>query len=111
MPEAFVLQNQIVNAEAMSVLEAAEALGVSVVASASILQVAWPEGFPRRYANRWARWHRRTDRHTVLCDRRLGITTALVGMEAIANMSMRTCNSRALSPCCRKISYGCSRRE
>ncbi len=47
MPESFVAQNQIVSDEAMSVLEAAEILGMSVVASASILQGRVATGFCR----------------------------------------------------------------
>ena len=80
MPEAFVLQNQIVNGEAMSVLEAAEALGVSVVASASILQGRVARGVPE--AVREPLGSLATDAQTAIQFVRStpGITTALVGM-------------------------------
>ena len=80
MPEAFVLQNQTVNGEAMSVLEAAEALGVSVVASASLLQGRVARGVPE--AVREPLGSLATDAQTAIQFVRStpGITTALVGM-------------------------------
>jgi predicted aldo/keto reductase-like oxidoreductase len=80
MPEAFVLQNQVVNDEAMSVLEAAEALGVSVMASASILQGRFAQGVPE--ALREPLGSLATDAQTAIQFVRSapGITTALVGM-------------------------------
>ena len=80
MPEAFVLQNQIVNGETLSVLEAAEALGVSVVASASILQGRVARGIPE--AVREPLGSLATDAQTAIQFVRStpGITTALVGM-------------------------------
>jgi aryl-alcohol dehydrogenase-like predicted oxidoreductase len=80
MPEAFVLENQIVNGEAMSILKAAEALGVSVVASASILQGRVAKGVPE--AVREPLGSLATDAQTAIQFVRStpGITTALVGM-------------------------------
>jgi aryl-alcohol dehydrogenase-like predicted oxidoreductase len=80
MPEAFVLQNQIVNGESMSVLEAAEALGISVVASASILQGRVAQGLPE--AVREPLGSLATDAQTGIQFVRStpGITTALIGM-------------------------------
>lgn len=80
MPEGFVLQNQIVNNEAMSVLKAAAALGVSVVASASLLQGRVARGVPP--AVREPLGSLATDAQTAIQFVRStpGITTALVGM-------------------------------
>jgi aryl-alcohol dehydrogenase-like predicted oxidoreductase len=80
MPEAFVLENQIVKGEAMSVLQAAEALGVSVVASASILQGRVAKAVPE--AVREPLGSLATDAQTAIQFVRStpGITTALVGM-------------------------------
>jgi len=80
MPESFVAQNQIVSDEAMSVLEAAEILGMSVVASASILQGRVATGLPE--AVREPLGSLATDAQTgiqFVCSTP-GITTALVGM-------------------------------
>ena len=79
MPEALLLQNQTVEGEAMSVLEAAEALGVSVVASASILQGRVARGIPE--AVREPLGSLATDAQTAIQFVRSapGITTALVG--------------------------------
>ena len=80
MPESFVVQNQIVRGEAMSVLEAAELLGISVVASASILQGRVAAGLPE--AVREPLGSLATDAQTGIQFVRStpGITTALVGM-------------------------------
>jgi len=82
MPEAFVLQNQSINGEAMSLLEAAEALGISVVASASILQGRVAQGVPE--AVREPLGSLATDAQTAIQFVRStpGITTALVGMSS-----------------------------
>jgi aryl-alcohol dehydrogenase-like predicted oxidoreductase len=80
MPESFLLQNQVVNGESLSVLEAAELLGISVVASASILQGRVAAGLPE--AVREPLGSLATDAQTGIQFVRStpGITTALVGM-------------------------------
>lgn len=80
MPEAFLLLNQSVNGESMSVLEAAESLGVSVVASASLLQGRVAQGVPE--VLREPLGSLATDAQTAIQFVRStpGITTALVGM-------------------------------
>jgi len=80
MPEALQLENQTVNGRPVSLLEAAEALGVTVVASASILQGRVAEGLPddiREPLGSLA-----TDAQTGIQFVRStpGVTTALVGM-------------------------------
>jgi aryl-alcohol dehydrogenase-like predicted oxidoreductase len=80
MPEALVLDNHTVNGERMSVLEAASALGVTVVASASILQGKVARNLPERV--REPLGSLATDAQTAIQFVRStpGITTALTGM-------------------------------
>jgi aryl-alcohol dehydrogenase-like predicted oxidoreductase len=80
MPEAFVLLNQFLEGEQVSLLEAAEALGISVVASASILQGRVARGLPETI--REPLGSLATDAQTGIQFVRStpGITTALVGM-------------------------------
>jgi len=80
MPEALALANQTVNGEQMSVLEAASALGVTVVASASILQGKVARNLPERI--REPLGSLATDAQTAIQFVRStpGITTALTGM-------------------------------
>ncbi|HWT03505.1 MAG TPA: aldo/keto reductase [Pyrinomonadaceae bacterium] len=80
MPEALVAANQTVEGEEMSVLEAASALGVTVVASASILQGKVARGLPDHI--REPLGSLATDAQTAIQFVRStpGVTTALVGM-------------------------------
>ncbi|HEY0377323.1 MAG TPA: aldo/keto reductase [Pyrinomonadaceae bacterium] len=80
MPEALVMANQTVEGEEMSVLEAASALGVTVVASASILQGKVARGLPEHI--REPLGSLATDAQTAIQFVRStpGVTTALVGM-------------------------------
>ena len=80
MPEALVADNQTVNGEQTSVLEAAGALGVTVVASASILQGKVARGLPEHIREPLGALA--TDAQTAIQFVRStpGITTALVGM-------------------------------
>jgi len=80
MPEAFNLRNQIVEDKQLTILEAAAALGVSVVASASILQGRVTRGLPEDL--RQTLGSLATDAMTAIQFVRStpGITTALVGM-------------------------------
>lgn len=80
MPEALVSDNQSVNGEHMSVLEAASALGVTVVASASILQGKVAHNLPEHI--REPLGSLATDAQTAIQFVRStpGITTALTGM-------------------------------
>jgi aryl-alcohol dehydrogenase-like predicted oxidoreductase len=80
MPEALVLTNHTVNGEHVSVLEAASAMGVTVVASASILQGKVARNLPERV--REPLGSLATDAQTAIQFVRStpGITTALTGM-------------------------------
>ncbi|MEO8436645.1 MAG: aldo/keto reductase [Pyrinomonadaceae bacterium] len=86
MPEALLLQNQELHGNHVSVLEAAEALGVTVMASASILQGRVASGLPERI--REPLGSLATDAQTGIQFVRSapGITTALVGMSQRAHV-------------------------
>ncbi len=86
MPEALFFQNQELDEEYMSVLQAADRLGVTVVASGSIMQGQVARGLPE-----WIRdslGSLGTDAQTGIQFARSapGITTALVGMSHVAHV-------------------------
>lgn len=82
MPEALVEDNQILEGEHVSLLEAASALGVTVVASASILQGKVAHDLPERI--REPLGSLATDAQTAIQFVRStpGVTTALIGMSS-----------------------------
>jgi aryl-alcohol dehydrogenase-like predicted oxidoreductase len=82
MPEALTLSNQTVGGEQLSVLEAAAALGVTVISSASIFQGRVAQGLPDQI--REALGSLPSDAQTAIQFVRsaLGVTTALVGMSS-----------------------------
>jgi len=86
MPEALFFQNQKLGEEYVSILEAAGAAGVSVMASASILQGQISRGLPE--AIREPLGALATDAQTGIQFVRSapGITTALVGMSNVAHV-------------------------
>lgn len=86
MPEALLLQNQELHGSYVSVLEAAEARGVTVMASASILQGRVASGLPEKI--REPLGSLATDAQTGIQFVRSapGITTALVGMSQRAHV-------------------------
>jgi aryl-alcohol dehydrogenase-like predicted oxidoreductase len=86
MPEALFFQNQKLGDEYVSVLEAAGALGVTVVASASILQGQISRGLPEGIREPLGALA--TDAQTGIQFVRSapGITTALVGMSSVAHV-------------------------
>jgi len=86
MPEALTLLNQDVENEPLTVLEAADRLGVTVVASASILQGRVARQLPEDVRN--ALGSLPTDARTAIQFVRStpGITTALVGMSHIEHV-------------------------
>jgi len=69
MPEAVDVANETIDGEAMSVVEAAKRLGVTVVASASLLQGRIPPADAIQFA-----------------DETPGITTALIGMSKVEHV-------------------------
>ena len=86
MPEALFFQNQKVGDEYVSVLEAAEAFGVTAIASGSILQGQAARGLPE--AIRDPLGSLATDAQTGIQFVRSapGITTALVGMSRVEHV-------------------------
>ena len=86
MPEALSLANETIDGEPVSVLEAAERLGVTVVASASMLQGRVARDLPE--AVRQPLGSLATDAQTAVQFVRStpGITTALVGMSQVEHV-------------------------
>ena len=86
MPEALFFENQNLGDEYVSVLQAAEALNVNVVASASILQGQVARGLPESV--RESLGALATDAQTGIQFVRSapGITTALVGMSSLSHV-------------------------
>ena len=86
MPEAYLVPNQSANGKALSTLQAAEDLGVSVMVSASILQGKLAHGVPIYI--RETLGSLTTDAQTSLQFVRStpGVTTALVGMSSEAHV-------------------------
>ena len=80
MPEAFSFRNQMVAVELMTVLEAAERLGLSVVISASLLQSRLAE-LPQALAERIPGLKSSAQRAVQFVRSTPGVTTALVGMK------------------------------
>ena len=80
MPEALVAENQPYRGAQVSLLEAAKALGVTVVASASIMQGKVARDLPERIREPLGSLS--TDAQTAIQFTRStpGVTTALVGM-------------------------------
>lgn len=86
MPEALTLANENIDGEQMAVLEAAAGLGVTVIASASMLQGRVARGLPDEV--RQTLGSLPTDAQTAIQFVRSapGITTALVGMSNVAHV-------------------------
>jgi aryl-alcohol dehydrogenase-like predicted oxidoreductase len=86
MPEALTLANETLNGEQVSVLEAASHLGVTAVASASILQGRVARGLPDPV--REALGSLKSDAQTAVQFVRSapGITTALIGMSHVEHV-------------------------
>lgn len=86
MPEALVSSNQTYQGEQVSLLEAAQALGLTVVASASIMQGKVARDLPERIREPLGSLS--TDAQTAIQFTRStpGVTTALVGMSRRAHV-------------------------
>jgi aryl-alcohol dehydrogenase-like predicted oxidoreductase len=100
MPEALTLSNQAVEGEQMNTLEAATALGVTVMASASIFQGRVAQGLPKDL--RESLGSLATDAQTAVQFVRStpGICTALVGMSSIDHVeeNLQLVNVEPLAP-------------
>lgn len=86
MPEAFTLPNETIEGRAVTVTEAAQRLGVTVIASGSMLQGRVARGLPDQV--RHALGSLSTDAQTAIQFVRSapGITTALVGMSRVEHV-------------------------
>jgi len=86
MPEALAFQNQMVDGQYLSTLDAAEALGINVVASGSLLQGQMARGLPE--AIRELLGSLATDAQTGIQFVRStpGVTTALIGMSQVSHV-------------------------
>ncbi|HEY5885790.1 MAG TPA: aldo/keto reductase [Pyrinomonadaceae bacterium] len=86
MPEALTFDNQTIDGEPISFLEAAERLGITVVSSASIFQGRVAHGLPETVREPMGRLA--TDAQTAIQFVRSapGVTTALVGMSRSAHV-------------------------
>jgi aryl-alcohol dehydrogenase-like predicted oxidoreductase len=82
MPEAFTLRNQEVNGEVFSTLEAAAALGVTVMTSASILQGRMAHGLPPGLREPLGSLATDAQMAIQFVRSAPGITTALIGMSS-----------------------------
>lgn len=80
MPEAYAFKNQTVRGEPLSVLEAAQRLGLSVVVSASLLQSRLAE-LPGSLSSRICGLSTSAQRAVQFARSGPGVTTALVGMK------------------------------
>jgi aryl-alcohol dehydrogenase-like predicted oxidoreductase len=86
MTEALTLGNQTVNGQAMSLLEAADALGVTVMASASMLQAKLATGLPEMIAETFPGLQTDAQRAIQFTRSAPGMTTALIGMSQVAHV-------------------------
>jgi predicted aldo/keto reductase-like oxidoreductase len=86
MPEALTLVNQSVDGQSLTLLEAAELLGITVISSASIFQGRVARGLPADLRETLGSLS--TDAQTAIQFVRSapGITTALVGMSSRAHV-------------------------
>lgn len=86
MPEALFFQNQKLREEYVSVLEAAGALGVNVIASGSILQGQVARGLPEAIRDSLGSLATDAQAGIQFVRSAPGITTALVGMSSVAHV-------------------------
>jgi aryl-alcohol dehydrogenase-like predicted oxidoreductase len=100
MPEALTLSNQAVEGEQVTTLEAAAALGVTVMSSASIFQGRVAQGLPKDL--RESLGSLATDAQTAIQFVRStpGICTALVGMSSVEHVeeNLQLVNVEPLAP-------------
>jgi predicted aldo/keto reductase-like oxidoreductase len=100
MPEALTLSNQIVDGQQVSTLDAAAALGVTVISSASIFQGRVAQGLPKDL--RESLGSLATDAQTAIQFVRSapGVCTALVGMSRIEHVeeNLKLINVSPLKP-------------
>ncbi|MEW6736126.1 MAG: aldo/keto reductase [Acidobacteriota bacterium] len=80
MPEAFTLENQRINDSTLSTVEASHQLGITVMASASIMQTRLAHNLPAEIRSHLSGLHTDAQRSIQFVRSTPGIATALVGM-------------------------------
>src|ERR1041385_3232764 len=86
MTEALTSQNQIVQKEHLSTLEAAQSLGITVMCSASIYQGQLAKNLPDVVGEVFTGLNTDAQRALQFVRSTPGVTTALVGMKQIAHV-------------------------
>ena len=86
MPEAFATTNQIVDGQPMSILEACRQLGVTVVASAAMLQNKLSQGLPSIVSENLTGLRTDAQRAIQFVRSTPGIAVGLVGMSRVAHV-------------------------
>lgn len=86
MPEALTSANQVVDGETLSLLMAADRLGITVMCSASILQAKLTQGLPPFVAEALIGLNTDAQRAIQFVRSTPGVTTALVGMSRRAHV-------------------------
>ncbi len=86
MTEALTLANQPLNGQPMSMLEAAQELGITVMASASMLQARLAQGLPEIVRKAFPAFQTDAQRAIQFTRSAPGITTALIGMSQVSHV-------------------------
>jgi aryl-alcohol dehydrogenase-like predicted oxidoreductase len=86
MPEAFAVSNQVVDGQPTTILEACRQLGISVVASASVLQSKLSSGLPSVISEQISGLRTDAQRAIQFVRSTPGIATGLVGMSRLAHV-------------------------
>lgn len=86
MTEALTRRNQRIDGEAMCLLEAAQRLGITVMASASMMQGQLSHRLPAHLSEVFAGLHTDAQRAIQFVRSTAGVTTALVGMKTVAHV-------------------------
>ncbi|MFQ5694101.1 MAG: aldo/keto reductase, partial [Nitrospinota bacterium] len=94
MPEAFALTNQPVDGETVSLLAAAERFGISVMASASILQGRAARDLPPVLSAAFPGLETDAQRAIQFVRSTPGMTVALVGMKQAAHVEENLATAR-----------------
>ncbi len=94
MPEAFTRRNQRLDGEMVSLFAAAERLGVTVMASASLLQGRLTHGLPRVLSEAFSGLASDAQRALQFARSAPGLTTALVGMKQARHVEENLATAR-----------------
>jgi predicted aldo/keto reductase-like oxidoreductase len=90
MPEALLLRNQELDGESVSVLTAAEGLGLIVMSSASLLQGRLSKELPQKIQDLFKNLKTPAQKSIQFVRSTPGITTALVGMKTKDHLEENT---------------------